>query len=103
MVALLYMLGTARVNGKTMMCLKNDSDISGRSSNDFSWNLAKALALPLVQRRSLNGLAFSVLFYVSLEVINLPFLKIKVDMFVVYSLNSYSHLKQKVYQYLKKK
>ena len=27
MVALLYMLDTARVNGKTVWCLKNDSDI----------------------------------------------------------------------------
>ena len=54
------MMGTARGNEKTMWCLKNDSDVSGTSSYDFSWNLAKALALPLVQRRSLNGLAFSV-------------------------------------------
>ena len=44
-----------------------------------------------------------VVFYVSLEVINFPLVKIKVDMFVVYSLNSYSHLKQKINQYLKKK
>ena len=60
MVVLLYMLDTARVNGKTVWCLKNDSDISSTSSYDFSWNLAKALALPYVQRRSLNGLASSV-------------------------------------------
>ena len=60
MVALSYMLDTARVNGKTVWCLKNDSDISSTSSYDFSWNLAKALALPHVQRRSLNGLASSV-------------------------------------------
>ena len=55
MVALLYMLDTARVNGRTVWCLKNDSDISRTSSYHFSWNLAKALALPHVQRRSLNG------------------------------------------------
>ena len=60
MVALSYMLDTTRVNGKTVRCLKNDSDISSTSSYDFSWNLAKALALPHVQRRSLNGLASSV-------------------------------------------
>ena len=54
------MLDTARVNGKTVWCLKNDSDISSTSSYDFSWNLAKALALPHVQRRNLNGLVSSV-------------------------------------------
>ena len=32
----------------------------------------------------------------------MPFLKIKVDMFVVYSLTLYSHLKQNVDQCLKK-
>ena len=37
-----------------------------------------------------------IVFYTSLEVKNLPFLKRKVDMFVVYSLTSYSHSKQKV-------
>ena len=57
MVALSYMLDTARVNEKTVWCLKNDSDISSTSPYDFSWNLAKALALPDVQRRSLNGLS----------------------------------------------
>ena len=53
-------LSYARVNGKTMWCFKNDPAISSTSSNDFSWNLAKALALLHVQRRSLNGLASSV-------------------------------------------
>ena len=37
MVALLYMLNTAR---KTVWCLNNDLDISSASSYDFSWNLA---------------------------------------------------------------
>ena len=60
MVALLYMLDRARVNGKTVWYLKNDSDISSPSSYDFSWNLPKALALPHAQRRSLSGLASSV-------------------------------------------
>ena len=60
MVALLYMLDTARVNGKTVWCLKNNSDISSTSSYDFRWILAKVLALPHVQQRSLNGLASSV-------------------------------------------
>ena len=36
MVALSYMLDTARVNGKTVWCLKNDSDISRTSSYNFS-------------------------------------------------------------------
>ena len=53
MVPLSYMLDTARFNGKTMWCLKNDSDISRTSSFDFSWNLAKALALPHVKRISI--------------------------------------------------
>ena len=59
MSALLYMLDTARVNGKSVGCLKNDSDISSTSSYDFSWSSAKGLALPHVQRRSLNDLAAS--------------------------------------------
>ena len=54
------MLNTARVNGKTMWCFKNDSDVSSISSHGFSWNLVRALALQHVQRRSLNGLASSV-------------------------------------------
>ena len=57
MIALSYMLNTARVNGKTVWCLKNDSDISSTFSYDFGWNLAKALAFPHVQRTSLNDLA----------------------------------------------
>ena len=42
MVALSYMLDRARVNGKTVWCLKNDSDTSSTSSYDFSRNLPKA-------------------------------------------------------------
>ena len=42
------------------------------------------------------------IFIVLKKLQNLPFLKIKVDMFVVYSLTSYSHLKQKVNRFLKK-
>ena len=38
MIALSYMLDTARVNGKTVWCLKNDSGISS-----WNWNLGKAL------------------------------------------------------------
>ena len=60
MLALSYMLDTARVNGKTVWCLKNNSDISSTSSYDFSWILTKVLALPHVQQRRLNGLASSV-------------------------------------------
>ena len=60
MVALLYMLDTTRVNGKTVWCLKSNSAISRTSSYDFSWNQAKALALPHIQRRSLNDLASTV-------------------------------------------
>ena len=57
MVALSYMLDTARVSGKSVRCLKSDSDIWSTFSYDFSWNLAKALALLQVQGRRLNGLA----------------------------------------------
>ena len=49
MVPLSCMLDTARFNGKPVWCLKNDSRTS---SYDFSWNLAKALALPHVKRIS---------------------------------------------------
>ena len=59
MVALSYMLDTARDNGKIVWCLKNYSDISSTSSYNFSWNFAKALAVPYAQRRSLNGLVSS--------------------------------------------
>ena len=42
-------------------------------------------------------LCFSmIVFYTSLEVIKLAFLENKIDIFVVYSLTAYSHLKQKV-------
>ena len=54
------MLDTASVKGKTVYGLKNDSDISSTSLYDFSWNLAKALAFPHVQHRSLNGFVSSV-------------------------------------------
>ena len=37
-----------------------ENDISSTVSYDFSWNLAKALVLSHVQRRSLNGLVSSV-------------------------------------------
>ena len=40
--------------------------------------------------------------YTGLEVIKLALLKILVDMFVVHSLTSYSHLNQKINQCLKK-
>ena len=43
-----------------------------------------------------------IVFYTSLEVIKLAFLKNKVDIFAVYLLTSYSHLKQKINQCLKK-
>ena len=60
MVALSYMLYTARVNGKSVWCLKNKMGISKNSSYDFGWELAKRLAMPHVQSRSLNELKSSV-------------------------------------------
>ena len=68
MVALLYILVTPRVSEKSVWCLKNDSDISSTSSYDFSWNLAKPLALPYVQQRILNVLASSVQFKIKMFV-----------------------------------
>ena len=43
------MLDTARVNGKTLWCLKNGSNSSSTSPYDFNWNLAQVLALPPVK------------------------------------------------------
>ena len=60
MVALSYMLDTATVNTKTVWYAQSYLDISSTSSYDFCWNLEKALLLPHVQQRSLNGLASSV-------------------------------------------
>ena len=60
MVALSYMLDTAKVSGKTVWCFQNDSDISSTSSCQLSWNLAKALPLPYVQQKILNALESSV-------------------------------------------
>ena len=68
MVTLLYILVTPRVSEKSVWCLKNDSDISSTSSYDFSWNLAKSLALPYVQQRILNVLASSVQFKIKMFV-----------------------------------
>ena len=54
------MLDTARVNVKTVWCLRKYLHISCTSSYDFCWNLAKALTLPHGKRRNLNGFASSV-------------------------------------------
>ena len=55
-VALFYMLGTSRVNWKTIWCLKYKEDISKLSWYNFGWDLAKALVLPHVRRWKLHGL-----------------------------------------------
>ena len=60
MVALFYMLNTARVNGKNVWCLKNQMEILKKSSYNFGWELAKRLAMPHVQNRRLNGMKSSV-------------------------------------------
>ena len=56
MVTLSYMLDTARVNGKSVWCFKNQMKISKKSSKDFGPELVKKLAMPHMQSRSLNGL-----------------------------------------------
>ena len=60
------MLDTARFNGKTVWCLKNDSDIWSTSSYDIDWNLAKAFTFPHVEWQSLNGVASGVQFKIKI-------------------------------------
>ena len=49
------MLGSSRVNEKTISCLKDKEDMSNLSS-DFRWILVKALAISHICRQNLHGL-----------------------------------------------
>lgn len=51
-ISLCHVLDCCRINGKTIFIGKN-SDVESR---EYSWNLAMALAKPLVQSRNINGL-----------------------------------------------
>ena len=54
MIVLYYMLDSARVNAKTIWCIKN------RIKINFGWDLAKTLTMPHVIRRDVNGLGLMV-------------------------------------------
>ena len=59
MIILHYMLDTARVNPKTIWCIKNGIDHKLKSYN-FGSDLAKTLAMSHVIRRDVNGLGLMV-------------------------------------------
>ena len=60
MIVLYYMLDTARVNAKTIWCIKNGIDHHKLKSYNFGWDLAKTLTMPHVIRRDVNGLGLMV-------------------------------------------
>ena len=57
MMALYYMLDMTRVNVKTVWSLKEGLNVHRLNSHDFSWNLAKSLAISHAARRNLNILS----------------------------------------------
>ena len=59
LVALFYMLDTARVNCKTVWCLKNKLKTQDVNTFKFGWELGNQLIRPAIE--SLNGLGTSVL------------------------------------------
>ena len=60
MIVHFYMLDTARVNAKTIWCIKNGIDHRKLKSYNFGWDLAKTLTMPHVIRRDVNGLGLMV-------------------------------------------
>ena len=60
MIVHFYMLDTARVNAKTIWCIKNGIDHHKLKSYNFGWDLAKTLTMPHVIRRDVNGLGLMV-------------------------------------------
>ena len=50
------MLDTARVNAKSIWCIKEGIDFNPIKSYNFGWDLAKCLAMPHVTQQNLNGL-----------------------------------------------
>ena len=55
-----YILDTARVNAQTVWSLVQKKDPRKTDSFDFGIKLARALVLPQIERRSLNGLPISI-------------------------------------------
>ena len=60
MIVHFYMLDTARVNAKTIWCIKNGIDHQELQSYNFGWDLAKTLTMPHLIRRDVNGLGLIV-------------------------------------------
>ena len=60
MIVLYYMLDTARVNAKTIWCIKNGIDHHKLIYYIFCWDLAKTLTMPHVIRQDINGLGLIV-------------------------------------------
>ena len=60
MIVLYYMLDTARVNAKTIWCIKNGIDHHKLKSYNFGSDLAKTLTMSHVIRRDVNGLGLMV-------------------------------------------
>ena len=60
MIVLYYMLDTARVNAKTIWCIKNGIDYYKLKSYNLGCDAAKTLAMPHVIRREVNGLGLMV-------------------------------------------
>ena len=60
MIVLYYMLDTARVNAKTIGCIKSRIDHHKLKSYNFDWDLAKTLTAPHVIRRDVNGIGLMV-------------------------------------------
>ena len=60
MIVLYYMLDTARVNAKTIWCMKNGIDHHKLKSYNFGWDVAKTLTMLHVIRRGVNGLGLMV-------------------------------------------
>ena len=49
------MQDTARVNAKTICCVKSEIHHHKQKCYDFGWDLFKALSMPYVNRRDVNG------------------------------------------------
>ena len=60
MIVLYYMQDTARVNTKTIWCIKNGIDHHKLKPYNFGWDLAKTPTMPHVIRRDVNGLGLMV-------------------------------------------
>ena len=54
MIVLFYMLDTARINAKTIWCIKNGIDHQELQSYNYGWDLAKTFTIPHLIRREVN-------------------------------------------------